>query len=215
MSKAHTVKQGECLSKIAKRFGFTDWRYLYEHPENASLRARRPNPNVLFPGDIVNIPELRVREERIETTRVHRFVVQSPRKFLRVVFKDAQGGKLANELYSIRFSSGRSKAASTNADGLLNEPVSFDEDSATVEIGGRTLHLNLGHLNPTGDVVKEDISGIQARLNNLGYNAGPNDGIYGRKTRLALALLQADEDCDVSGLPDEETLSRLEELHGC
>ena len=215
MSKNHIVQQGECLSRIASRYGFTDWRFLYDHPANAELRRKRPNPNVLFPGDVVVIPAPRVKEERIDTTRLHTFVVKAPRKFLRIIFKNPKGEPLPNEPYLLRFDSGRSAKAATSSVGLLHEPVFPHESTATLEITGRTLFLHLGHLNPNGDVVKEDLSGIQARLTNLGYAAGPVDGIYGRNTRSALALLQHEEDLPVSGLPDPDTLSTLEKLHGC
>lgn len=215
MSKSHIVQQGECLSKIAARYGFVDWRFLYEHPVNSALRRKRPNPNVLFPGDEIRIPEQRRKEEQLPTGNLHRFVVKAPRKVLRIVFQTPKGEKLGNEAYTIRFDSGRTKQGSTNGEGLLQEAVELTEKTAKLTLCDRRLLLHLGHLNPTGDVVKEDLTGIQARLNNLGYAAGRNDGRYGRKTRAALAMLQADEDLDVTGLPDEESLARLEQLHGC
>ncbi|MBL8241941.1 MAG: peptidoglycan-binding protein [Bryobacterales bacterium] len=215
MSKSHIVRQGECLSRIADRYGFSDWRTIYNHPANSALRKKRPNPNILFPGDEIVIPAARVKEEQIATGRLHRFTVKSPRKFLRVVFKDAKGEPFRDEPYAIQFSGGRAKRGATNGDGLVAEPVAMEEATATLTIAGRTLTLNLGHLNPNGDVEEDDLTGIQARLNNLGYTAGPNDGIYGRNTRAALALLQADEDLEPNGLPDEATLARLEKLHGC
>jgi N-acetylmuramoyl-L-alanine amidase len=215
MSKRHIVRQGECLSVIATRYGFTDWKYLYNHPENRELRKKRPNPNILFPGDVIQIPEQRTKEEQTATGQLHRFVVKSLKKQLRIVFKTPKGEILDNEVYTIEFDSGRVKSGKTGGDGLLKEPVEPGESKATLEIDGHTIKLHLGHLNPTGDVVQDDLSGIQARLNNLGYTAGPNDGIYGRNTRSAIALLQADEDLKINGLPDEETLAKLEELHGC
>jgi len=215
MAKKHIVRQGECFSRIAARYGFTDWRALYDHPANSKLRKKRPNPNVIFPGDTIVVPENRVKEEPLPTGNLHRFVVHSPSKFLRIVFQTPKGVKLTNEPYSIRFDSGRTKKGTTGGDGLLNEPVAINEFAATLSIDDRTLSLNLGHLNPTGDVEEDDLSGIQARLNNLGYTAGPNDGIYGRNTRSALALVQVEEDLDVNGLPDQTTLAKLEALHGC
>ncbi len=215
MSKSHIVRQGECLSRIADRYGFSDWRTIYNHPANSALRKKRPNPNILFPGDEIVIPAARVKEEQLATGRLHRFVVKSPRKFLRVVFKDPKGEPFRDEPYSIQFNGGRTKRAATNGDGLLVEPVAMEESTATLSIAGRTLTLNLGHLNPNGDVEQDDLSGIQARLNNLGYTAGPNDGIYGRNTRSALALFQVDEDLEPNGLPDEPTLDKLEKSHGC
>ncbi len=215
MSKQHIVAQGECLTRIAAAHGFTDWRTLYLHPSNAPLRAKRPNPNILFPGDVIRIPDNTVKEEQLETGRLHRFVVHSPRKRLRIVFKSPKGEPLALLPYTLRLHESLVAKGQTSSEGLLDEPVPMGFPAATLEIDGRTLLLNLGHLNPSGDVENDDLSGIQARLNNLGYTAGPNDGIYGRNTRAALALLQSDEDLSPNGLPDLPTLSRLEALHGC
>jgi len=211
----HTVQQGECLTRIAARYGFTDWRTLYNHPVNAPLRQKRPNPNVLFPGDLVRIPANRVKEEQLPTGRLHRFVIQAPHKFLRIVFRRPDNTPIADEPYILILASGRRTQGRTSPSGLLHEPIPLHETAATLHIAARALPLNLGHLNPNGDVATEDLSGIQARLNNLGYSAGPNDGRYGRNTRAALALFQLDEDLDPSGLPDEDTLPRLEQRHGC
>lgn len=211
----HTVRQGECLSKIALKYGFTDWKFLYEHPDNSALRRKRPNPNVLYPGDVVKIPEMRKKEEQAGTGKVHRFQVKTPKKFLRIVFKTPKGDVYENEPYTLEFESGASKAGKTDGRGLLNEPVPLGERLATLKIAGRALGLRLGHLNPNGDVENEDLSGIQARLNNLGYPCGANDGKYGRHTRTALAVFQEGEKLDVNGLPDEPTLKKLEEQHGC
>jgi N-acetylmuramoyl-L-alanine amidase len=215
MAKIHIVEQGECLTRIAARYGFTDWRTLYHHPENAPLRTLRPNPNVLFPGDAIRIPDNRVKEEALPTGNLHRFVVHAPRKLLRIVFKHPDGRPFDNEPYELTFPNKPAKRAKTNAQGLLEEPVALHALQATLTIAGRTLALQLGHLNPNGDVEADDLTGIQGRLHNLGYATGPIDGLYGRNTRAALALLQADEQLDINGLPDEPTLAQLEALHGC
>lgn len=215
MGGIHTVRQGECLSRIAAQYGFANWKTVYEHPDNADLRRKRPNPNVLFPGDIVKIPVLRKKEEQAATGKHHRFVVKAPRKWLRIVFKTPKGEAYTNEPYVLEFGGGRSSSGKTDGTGLVNEPVAPGETTATIEIAGRVLALRLGHLNPNGDVENEDLSGIQARLNNLGYACGKNDGRYGRQTRAALAVFQAGEEIEVNGLPDEASLQKLEELHGC
>ena len=46
--KVHKVEPGECLSSIAEKYGFHQWKTVYDASENADLRTRRPNPNVLI-----------------------------------------------------------------------------------------------------------------------------------------------------------------------
>ena len=215
MGKLHTVQQGECLTRIAARYGFTDWQTLYNHPDNARLKAKRPNPNVLFPGDKIHIPDLRKKEEQLPTGALHRFVIKAPHKFLRIVFQNPDGTPIANVPFTLALANNHQKQGKTSTEGLLHEPVALLETEATLTIAGRTLSLNLGHLNPNGDIQTEDLTGIQSRLHNLGFAAGPADGIYGRNTRAALALFQTEEELEVNGLPDDETLARLEARHGC
>jgi len=57
MPRTHVVVEGENLSKIAAAEGFRDFRKLYDAPENAELRKKRPNPNLIRPGDEVVIPD--------------------------------------------------------------------------------------------------------------------------------------------------------------
>src|SRR4051812_7845845 len=57
MSTRYTVRPGDSLSSIATRNGFSSWRDIYDHPDNALLRARRPTPNVIVPGDVIIIPD--------------------------------------------------------------------------------------------------------------------------------------------------------------
>ena len=54
----YIVQAGDTLSGIARRFKLSSWRTLYDAPENAAFRKRRPNPNLIFPGDVIAVPEL-------------------------------------------------------------------------------------------------------------------------------------------------------------
>lgn len=51
---------------------------------------------------------------------------------------------------------------------------------------------------------------MQKKLNEEGFNAGPEDGIMGPKTRSALQEFQREEDLVASGQPDQETLEALD-----
>ena len=51
----HTVAPGDTLGRIGQRHGLS-WREIYNAPQNAAFRARRPNPNMIKPGDKIYIP---------------------------------------------------------------------------------------------------------------------------------------------------------------
>jgi hypothetical protein len=52
MGTCHSVVQGEYLSKIARSYGFADYKTIWDAAENKHLKAQRKNPNILYPGDI-------------------------------------------------------------------------------------------------------------------------------------------------------------------
>jgi N-acetylmuramoyl-L-alanine amidase len=214
VSKQHVVVQGECLSQIAKRYGFQSHLHLWNHPDNAELRERRRNPNILHPGDVVAIPDKEQRSESCATGKTHRFEAKRLAKELRVVFERPNGDALADVAYEIEVA-GESRSGQTDAKGLLKERVPPDSKECTIRIEGRTLHCRLGYLNPLAAAEAGDVSGVQARLRNLGFAPGPIDGRIGPKTRSAIAIFQAEMDLSVDGEPASETLERLEQEHGC
>ena len=69
----YTVKQGDCLSSIAHRFGFCDWHVLWDHPSNAAFKAKRKNPNIIYPGDVLFIPVKEPKLEDCPTEQRHTF----------------------------------------------------------------------------------------------------------------------------------------------
>src|SRR5262245_24346589 len=56
LSTEYVVKSGDTLVKIAKEHGFADWREIYNHPDNRAFKTKRPNPDRIFPGDVLMIP---------------------------------------------------------------------------------------------------------------------------------------------------------------
>jgi hypothetical protein len=215
MPKKHIVEQGECLSLIAKRHGFNDWKKLYNHPDNAELKRKRPNPNVLFPGDEVAIPDLTKKSASLATGQIHKIVVKNPRKVLRLVLCNRDGSPLASQACTLKFPGGAVVQKSTDGSGKLEVDVPDGIKTATLEIGKRPFQLRLGHLNPLADTHDTGVSGAQGRLNNLGYGAGACDGVLGPRTKAALRLFQEDQKIDATGELDDATKKKLESAYGC
>jgi hypothetical protein len=68
----HQVQEGECLHTIADQYGFL-WKTIWDHPDNRQLKSDRKSPESLQAGDIVSIPELRIRTEKCPTDHEYNF----------------------------------------------------------------------------------------------------------------------------------------------
>ena len=76
-TEIHVVRRGENLSSIARRYGLSNWKALYNAPVNDHFRQLRPNPNHIRPGDRIHIPTdpkvviplLRARLNRLREVR--------------------------------------------------------------------------------------------------------------------------------------------------
>src|SRR2546428_12660680 len=64
----YKVKECEYLRQIALEHGFLDPNIIWNHPNNAKLKAKRKYHNVLNPGDILFIPDKTDKNEARGTT---------------------------------------------------------------------------------------------------------------------------------------------------
>jgi len=200
------VGVGETTSSLAKKNGFF-WRTIWEHPENAELRAKRKDPNVLFETDEIFIP---IREPKMVskgTEAEHVFRRRGePSKIKMQMLR--LGKPRADEDY-IFDCDGKQTNGKTDGDGRLEHFIPGDaKNGKLIFKGGKEVHhLKLGNLDPL-----DQISGVQQRLNNLGYNCGGEMGKFGEKTKEALKKFQADNELEASGEPDAATKAKLQEL---
>jgi len=204
----HTVKQGECLSLIAAAYDFVDWRDIYNDSANAEFRKKRPNPHVLFPGDVITIPDRDLTPERRQTDKRHRFVLRAPKRKLNVLMLDEFKSPMKDEPYTavaddVMF------YGKTDGKGILELKLPYPSTSVEIWIAGLRRTLNLGELNPLDDAADEGISGVQGRLLGLGFDPGPIDGIAGPRTRAALIAFQRHFGLKRTGEMDGDTLNRL------
>jgi hypothetical protein len=208
----YVVDQGECLSSIAYENGFLP-ETIWNDPGNASLKAGRKDPNVLLPGDKLHIPSPRVREESCATDNQHQFVLKGVREVLRVVLLDSDGNPRSSLRYTIKIKGQRPKSGTTGGDGIVEAPILPNAREGELIVhskdGTEKYELDLGAIDPVSTV-----SGVQARLNNLGFLCGKVDDILGPKTGNALRKFQDSRNLPATGELDDATRNALLSEHG-
>lgn len=102
----------------------------------------------------------------------------------------------------------------TDADGYVTLSVPHDcrqsqlDITVAADVPRQLVAAQLNQLESTATV-----AGLQARLNNLGFNAGPVDGIVGRKTRTATRRFQSHYQLTADGIAGPQTQQKLGQVH--
>jgi N-acetylmuramoyl-L-alanine amidase len=210
----HVVRQGECLTTIAQSYGFANPEDIYRHSANADLRKIRPDMNVLFPGDVVVIPDRQRKQVACATCKSHKFTVNIPTKKLVIKLVDAESKPMDGLPYELAVGDKTFKGT-TDGGGTIEHDIDVAAVRAMLSLcGGRATEVRIGALNPTKDTDDEGTTGIQARLHNLGYDPGPVDGVAGPRTMGALIQFQTDNNLQPTGEVDDATLAALQRAHG-
>ena len=218
MAEQYEVKQGDCLSSIAKAHGLRSWKVIWDDPNNKAFKDARKNPNVLYPGDVLYLPDVKPSDKKASATteKRNKFQVNLSKTLLRIQVKDEKEKPLSGKAYTIWIGD-EERAGKTDGDGLVIEKVDPEVTSAKLTVwleeqgkGARYLwDLAVGHLDPI-----DEVSGIQARLNNLGYFCGDVDGNVTAATIAALKGFQKANGLEPTGEPDDDTKNKLLAAHG-
>ena len=207
----YTVRQGDCLSSIAARYGL-DWRSIWDHGKNSQLKRKRNDPNILLPGDVVFVPDKAVKQEDGGTQQRHRFVRKSASAKLRLQLLDEERNPRANLRYILAVD-GSLHEGVTDGEGRIETEIPPSARSAklTVQDGEKQeeFELSLGHVDPISET-----SGVQQRLTNLGFDCGGESGTIGERTAAALRGFQKQSGLPETGQIDATTRQNLEEIHG-
>ena len=206
----HTIQQGETTSSLAQKYGLF-WETIWDHPENEQLRNLRKNHNVLFPGDKIFIPAVRIREESVITDKKHRFQRKGIPEKLNMQFIDLYGDPFANAPYTL-IVDGKVSNGALDDQGWLRAPISPNAQQARIEIGESgelwALDLDVGHLDPV-----TELTGIQARLRNMGHYNGPVDGKDGEGLSRAIRFLRSIHGLEINSDIDEAFRNKLSEVY--
>lgn len=217
----HVVKQGEHLSSIAKQYGFPDYQVIWNHQQNASLKQKRVNPNVLFPGDEIFVPEKKVKELSCPTDQKHDFEVSI--KTLRLKLELLRGYNEPFAQTPCRLVvEADSFSLTSDGHGVITHDIARDAKSATLTIQDkieiqqtqvpldRIIAIRIGELDPV-----EERSGQLARLANLGYYLGAFDAVEDADFESAVEEFQCENGLKVDGVCGPKTQAKLKDAHGC
>jgi hypothetical protein len=217
MSKMHTVKQGETMILIAHQNGFMSWETIWNHERNNALREKRPNPQTLYPGDLIFLPDKETKEISAAVNQKHTFKLKPPENpIFKVRLKDEAGEPYANCRYELKID-GETVKGRTTGDGLVSKKVRPTSKHASLKLwlddaepeDVAEWEIDIGHLDPA-----DTISGAKARLHNLGYRPGPVDGTMNQKTVDAIKAFQQHLGYAVpTGELDETTTRALANFH--
>jgi N-acetylmuramoyl-L-alanine amidase len=201
------VALGDSIPSLAMDNGFFP-DTIWNHPQNAGLRAKRKSQNQLFPGDEVFIPELRKGTETRSTDGTHKFHRKGvPAKLVLQLKKLGQPRK--NEKYVLVID-GVSYNGTLDGDGKLQQFIPPDAKGGQLILSGgkEIIPIRIGDLNPI-----DELSGAQQRLNNLGLFCGNEDGTMDDQTAAAIRAFQQKYGLPATGQMDAATKAKLQELH--
>ncbi len=209
----HTVEPGDSVTSLAFAHGMV-WQTVWNHAQNSDLRKLRKRPNILLPGDRVFIPDIRVHQADGATDAKHKFVRIGVPEKLAIQFLDFEGNPHANENFVLDID-GQLTNGSLDGQGWLHLPVSPNARAGHIDIGPAgelvSCDLHLGHMDPI-----DTLTGVAARLHNLGYYDGSADvDESSEQFKLALMEFRKQEELPVSSQGIDDALrDALEKRHG-
>jgi N-acetylmuramoyl-L-alanine amidase len=201
----YRIQQGDSVSKLALEFGFFP-QTIWEHADNESLRTLRQDMNILLPGDEVVIPDKRVRTERCATGRRHTFRRRGvPMLFRLQVLHLNQ--PLKNEPYELTVDD-KKYQGTTSEDGMLEQYLPNSARSGRLVTAGLEIEIFFGHMDPI-----TELSGVQKRLCNMGFDCGAVNGVMGPRTTAAIRAFQRLIGKQPTGELDAETRDLIAQCH--
>ena len=214
MPVEHVVKQGETLTRVAKQYGLT-CEDLSEHADNAELCQLRPDANILFPGDTVQIPDIEPPKLPLILNTINVFIcVEEPEQFI-FKLQDLDGQSVDIHKATLVISGESIDATVNNNHISCTLPPNAGKDAVLniwlrdQEEPDESMPISLGYLDPVNT-----LSGVQARCNALGYECGVVDGLMGSNTRKGVRGFQTAQSLTVDGDPGPNTQSKLKDVFG-
>ncbi len=211
----YKVQTGDCIESIAFQHGY-DWKKLWDHPNNSALKKERQDPNVLLEGDVVYLPDKKLKKLSRPTGQRHKFTYKGVPSKLEVRLLDEEGLPRKGLKYRIELSNGQLLEGKVDSDGWVRKRLMPDIDAATLTLFSEeddqeiedVYELSLGELDPVTET-----QGALQRLFNLGFEDVDPDGQDSETTQQAIMGFQRSSGLAVTGELDAETRKKIQELY--
>ena len=209
MATKYTVQEGDCIYSISAQLGYLP-DTIWKSPHNTALKTKRKDPLVLFAGDIVNIPDKRIKIASKTSGSKHSF--RRRNSVVKLSIRLIANGKPRAYLSYVIEIEEKIIQGHTDGDGKIEHLISpLTTDGKLILPDTREEHiLDIGYLDPV-----EEPTGIQARLRNLGLYEGRTEDAYNDELTVAIAAFQEEQSLTPSGKPDPVTLAKIVKIHGC
>ena len=151
--------------------------------------------------------ELRVETKGVDNS--HKFVKKTGMIKLHVVCKDDKEQPLKQKPYKLTID-GKKYDGTTDGDGAVIKDIPVSSREGSLEVEGYIYPIRIAHLDPITEV-----SGVKARLNNLGYDCGGTSQDMDDATADSIRMFQKDNKLEETGALDDALRGKLKEKHGC
>ena len=213
-----TVGADDSILSIAKANGLY-WSTVWNHPNNASLKAERGDPEVLQEGDQVFVPKAVPKQVSKPNEATHVFQLKGEQAVFKMQLMQMDEPR-ANEPYTLVID-GTIINGTTDGNGMIQCDIPNDAKGGVLKLqnGKEQIPISIGRLDPA-----DSPDGVRQRLKGLGFEdtpeedaataaaataANPDDGMpHG-----ALKAFQTKYNLTVSGELDDATKAQLKTLH--
>ncbi|MBE9551795.1 MAG: peptidoglycan-binding protein [Proteobacteria bacterium] len=236
----YVVRQGDSIVSIAYINGLSVDK-IWDHPNNARLRETRDNPNILYAGDVLYIPDKEQKEEPLATEQRYRFRKRSNSAMLRfrvlmdeinkesqdregassnsrdsesATTEDAQGNEPRADIPYVLEVEGNLISGTIGDDGLIECAIPSDAKKGQVILFPGSQRELVYPLEIGHLNPPAELSGIKQRLRNLGFYSGDCSDEPDDELKSALRQFQEKHDLPVTGEADDQTLNTLSDEHG-